>query len=553
MQLFAARAKRDHEAMMYYAAALAGIMGLFIISHFVRLLVQRTRLQLGLFALSAPFLNVARLFRRTLLSKMRGLPSVGHGVLATVYLALNIAFIFVNVDSSILSLHYIVGARTGWLSIANICFTVFLALKNTPLAYLTAWSYDRLNSLHQIAGWTTLALVVVHGATYSSFFLQQNDFARLRVTTDIYGITAGFTMLSIAVVTVSLRRWYYELFYLLHIFFFVVSLVFIGLHHPTVTERVVIAVGVAAGMWLLDRLVRLIRLCLYSINNTAAVFPLPNGGTRVVLKKSIGAKPGEHSFLWIPKIRTFETHPFTITSVAPFEFVVASYDGFTRDLHEHAVQNPGAVLRASVEGPYGKIPDPEQYDNVVLIAGGSGASFAFGVAQRLLERPDTGLKRHITLIWIMKNSAYLDWFLVQLGALLRAADFSVSLYITNQSGLVNPSKDNQMVSTSSDIIVPPGYGPVVEKSRSGSLNLNSKPFEERSEGDGNTQDFPITYGRPDIHALIVDAVNRTPANQRILIMGCGPDKLMKKVRNSTTSCMRLNGPSIGLHCEQFGW
>lgn len=45
---------------------------------------------------------------------MRGLPSVGHGVLATVYLALNIAFIFVNVDSSILSLHYIVGARTGW-------------------------------------------------------------------------------------------------------------------------------------------------------------------------------------------------------------------------------------------------------------------------------------------------------------------------------------------------------------------------------------------------------------------------------------------------------
>lgn len=290
------------------------------------------------------------------------------------------------------------------LSIANICFTVFLALKNTPLAYLTAWSYDRLNSLHQIAGWTTLALIVVHGATYSSFFLQQNDFARLRVTKEIYGITAGFTMLSIAVVAVSLRRWYYELFYLLHIFFFVVSLVFIGLHHPTVTERVVIAVGVAAGMWLLDRLVRLIRLCLYSINNTAAVFPLPNGGTRVVLKKSISAKPGEHSFLWIPKIRTFETHPFTITSVAPFEFVVASYNGFTRDLHEHAVQNPGAVLRASVEGPYGKIPDPEQYDNVVLIAGGSGASFAFGAAQRLLERPDTGLKKHITLIWIIKNS-----------------------------------------------------------------------------------------------------------------------------------------------------
>lgn len=40
-------------------------------------------------------------------------------------------------------------------------FAVFLALKNTPLAILTAYSYERLNSLHQIAGYTTLLYTIL--------------------------------------------------------------------------------------------------------------------------------------------------------------------------------------------------------------------------------------------------------------------------------------------------------------------------------------------------------------------------------------------------------
>ena len=39
--------------------------------------------------------------------------------------------------------------------------TVFLALKNTPLAILTAYSYERLNSLHRIAGYTTLVYTIL--------------------------------------------------------------------------------------------------------------------------------------------------------------------------------------------------------------------------------------------------------------------------------------------------------------------------------------------------------------------------------------------------------
>jgi predicted ferric reductase len=39
------------------------------------------------------------------------------------------------------------------------------------------------------------------------------------------------------------------------------------------------------------------------------------------------------------------------------------------------LKNPCRVLKASVDGPYGSVPDFTQFDKVIFIAGGSGASF----------------------------------------------------------------------------------------------------------------------------------------------------------------------------------
>lgn len=252
----------------------------------------------------------------------------------------------------------------------------------------------------------SLILVIIHGASYSEFFLDQQNSARLRVKEEIFGIVAGFTILMVVAVALTLQRRVYELFYLLHVFFFVVSIIFICLHHPTAGERVIIAIGVATGLWLLDRVVRASRLVYHGINNTAILQPLPNGGTRVVLhKRLIGSKSGEHAFLWIPGIRLLQTHPFTITCNEPLEFVIASRDGFTRDLHQYAVKNPGAIMKASVEGPYGQVPDPSQYNKVLIFAGGSGGSFAFGSALRLLKSLEGSPNKDVTIVWTMRDSS----------------------------------------------------------------------------------------------------------------------------------------------------
>ena len=101
-----------------------------------------------------------------------------------------------------------------------------------------------------------------------------------------------------------------------------------------------------------------------------------------------------------------ESHPFTIVSATEtsLELVIAAYDGFTDDLHQYALKNPGAVLRASVDGPYGATPNfVKTADKVILIAGGSGASFTFGVALDMIKKLSESSQTTIDFVWSVKD------------------------------------------------------------------------------------------------------------------------------------------------------
>jgi NAD(P)H-flavin reductase len=84
--------------------------------------------------------------------------------------------------------------------------------------------------------------------------------------------------------------------------------------------------------------------------------------------------------------------------------VVAAYYGFTNNLHNYAVKHPGAVLRASIDGPYGQLPNLSKVaDKVILIAGGSGAAFTFGVALDMIKKLGDSAKPTIDFIWTFKE------------------------------------------------------------------------------------------------------------------------------------------------------
>lgn len=119
-------------------------------------------------------------------------------------------------------------------------FIVFLALKNTPLAFLTAYSYERINQLHQIGGYTTVIYMLIHLTLLSQAFMKMHKPYILLEEDQIYGMVAGCAMFLTLVAAVVIRRIRYELFYVLHVSLFIVIVVMVGFHRPHWKETAVI-------------------------------------------------------------------------------------------------------------------------------------------------------------------------------------------------------------------------------------------------------------------------------------------------------------------------
>ena len=219
------------------------------------------------------------------------------------------------------------------------------------------------------------------------------------------GIVAGLSMLTILTTALFLKNICYEAFYIVHIIMFMLILIGVGMHRPDLSDKTVYMIIFTASIWAADRLFRASRMVMIALGNRATITPLGQNGIHISMWRTPWrAVPGSHVFLWIPRIRSFEAHPFTIVSTNPLELVVSAQDGFTRDLLSYATTNPGATLRASCDGPYGTLPDFSKYDKVVLIAGGSGASFAFGVALHLIHQMEaSGRNSKINFTWVIRE------------------------------------------------------------------------------------------------------------------------------------------------------
>lgn len=163
---------------------------------------------------------------------------------------------------------------------------------------------------------------------------------------------------------------------------------------------------IATSLYTLDRAIRFTRFIFYLPSNHATLTPLPSSkSTRVTLSRSMpNAAAGSHAFLYIPSIRAFQTHPFTMVSRNPIEFVISARDGFTNDLFKAACEKPGRKVRAGIEGAYGCVPDVTGYEKVVLFAGGSGATFAFALAVEWAKKHDVERKGSLELVWSVRTA-----------------------------------------------------------------------------------------------------------------------------------------------------
>ncbi len=287
----------------------------------------------------------------------------------------------------------------------NLCLTTFLSLKNTPLAFLTPYSYERINLLHQAAGGMTLFWIVIHVfAWLGTFAAHQRPSQLHRRGADLRhhrghqysppGLLRGVA--PPCIIRAFLRDPYLVL-PLGHRHGGLASAILrLQDGHGHDFHRSTMGGGQAGSRLPIPRLQRE----QYGYSSSLSRMAEPG----LCSPSPLGAAPGKHLFLWIPGLRAFQMHPFSIVATQPLELVVNSYNGFTKSLHKKAREQPGIAMRASVEGPYGTFPDPSEYDKIVLVAGGSGGSFTFGIAVNALERMTEDSKQEIDFVWAVRET-----------------------------------------------------------------------------------------------------------------------------------------------------
>ncbi|GKZ49342.1 hypothetical protein AbraIFM66951_001746 [Aspergillus brasiliensis] len=437
------------------------------------------------------------------------------------------------------------------VSVANLVLLVFLALKNTPLAPLTATSYEKLRPLHKVAGYTCIFTSVLHGVVYLAAWSESGELASMGERKNYTGAIAGMAMVIIGCSTIKFfMRANYELFYMIHISLFILIMITVGLHRPKFSTSTVIIIIFTACLWVLDRLIRGARIVWNFFGNSAMITALPNEALRVRLKRCMRSRPGSHGFLWVPAIRWIESHPFTLVSSSPSEFVIRVYDGFTRDLYNAAQQAPGQTLRCSVDGPYGQVPNFRVFDKVVLIAGGSGASFTFAIALDLIQSPPTAVKS-IDFIWVVRHRESLEWYIDELKQIQAHAEVNVLIHVTRPAIPYVPSSS-----------APPGSqiekaSMICEPMEAQLPQAMRNDLEKGVLSQSKPEESPVSEvlpGRPDIGNIIEALVRSSPTtHDRVIIGACGPSELMGVTREAVHKHLCKDGLSMTLYTEEFEW
>lgn len=462
------------------------------------------------------------------------LPPNGVSLFIIAFLALNFFYMFFHINFNAFEL-FILADRFGLVFIANLPLLYLLAGKNQPLKFLTGRSYESLNIFHRRLGELLCLQAFLHcaGMTFVWYVLFRPNgfglinFLLLKVIWLGLGAFFSYEILYFTSLGSFRQRWY-ELFLGLHVFFQIVSLVFVFFHHHAARPYV----GVAVAIFVVDRLVY--RIWRKSGTYEAQVETLEDRETvklsstlhrrsvsqmSAFLGTSISAgwAATDHVFVSIPLLarkHVVQSHPFTIASRAPvkdsdelhLQLIIRAQDGFSRDLLNIAFVQRQLIIR--VDGPYGSSHARhmlEDSDLALIIAGGSGIAVGWPLVQHLLDSTrsaDTetvsisSLRRQrIVLVWVIHQGSHLSWIGRQAFA----------------------DAENR----GAEIIVP-------------------RATEE--------------IGRPDLGSMIREIINDHAGGQakRTRVVASGPDGMGRLVRNTCAYLVR-NGKDVDVVFEKFGW
>ncbi|OJT14547.1 Ferric reductase transmembrane component 3 [Trametes pubescens] len=498
---------------------------------------------------------------------------VGQMVVIAAYLAVLIVCITMNVPLTDNP------NRAGFLALAQFPVVFLFGTKNSILSLLLGpgHGYEKLNYIHRWSGRGMFIGSAVHGAIWINNHLVYG-LPILGQQKETSGV-AAFGVLCVIVLTSfrPIRRLFYQSFFIVHVLGYVAFFITIC-YHTTYAAPWIFPPLAFYGF---DMLLRLFR---YRIKD-ATLVPVDGNMTLIhVHDCNDGWVAGQHVRLRVFfSGRVFESHPLTIinaptaTSCLPGNSLTLAarvHGDWTRAINEYATkeqerlvtdkgEQPGVPVQVMLDGPYGgSSVDLGDYESVLLVAGGSGATFTLGLLDDIvarcvkLGRRNGEKTRRIEFVWCIRSFGAIEWFAPMLTEIANTVagtslDLHVSIYVTCLCNpeAVPPIPNSDVTITRPsvtallrDLVTPPAPHAHTVAMRA---DADSKSLESEShEGADTEAEKPSASARLSWVGL----------GGGVAVCAAGPESLTREAQNAVariglTRGVELGG--VGLHTELF--
>ena len=489
---------------------------------------------------------------------------------------------FGQIGASQLPLHYLLAMRAPY----------------SPVQWITRLSHEQLKAAHQILGRIVYLLFILHAVFYFVFFAMSGFLAkRIKDWDVIFGLITLALFAAISTTALSfVRRRNYRVFYLSHIA--IANLIIVPMYlHVSHIRLYIYEIIAIECLHLLFR-----ALALKPYQGTLRLLPGTNlVQIRIPLNDNHAAldwAPGQHVYLTRPwgsaKKPTYaqqllmanKSNPFTIASLPAIDrelrLVARTLNGNTAYLASLAQKlaqgGTGlpmlptaaadvAIIPLSLEGPYGastRLPDLTDFDKVLLVAGGVGATFIMPLYRLLAELHDsTPGATAVRCVWCVQKLADTQWAFpasdvaegqgdqrvqdqreqaVSNGLLHRAS--TVEVFVTRSS------------TGSSRSSAPPSSTPIFavdddedEENEAFEMQENQQLLSQEEATSRPLKGMTINYGRPQMKQIVDEVFSR---GVRTAVLCCGPKRLTADVKRHVEEYVR-KGHDVYWYDEGFGW
>ncbi|KAL1409230.1 ferric-chelate reductase Frp1 [Vanrija albida] len=437
----------------------------------------------------------------------------------------------------------------GYIAYSQVPLIIGLATRNNLVSALTGVSYEKLNYLHRAAGRVCVLTSSIHSIGWASKSAASSAFAPGSYIFNT-GMVAWVALLAIYASSFRIvRAWAYEAFLALHV---AMALMFIiGCLFHWVALWGYLAAGLI--IWGGSRVLGLVRLAYLNAlwrSDLALVELLEPDVMRVTVPRDrLKWHAGQHAYLTMPSISWAQQHPFTMANASgDAVFLVRAQRGFTRRLRDRLIGTKSRT-RCLVEGPYGTVHALHHYDTIVLVAGGTGVSFATALlldVAAAARRGESAVSA-VHLVWNVRAAENLAWVAALLNEAVAGVGIKikVDVFVTRSTVLPRISLDDAGSSSEAG----PSSALMVEEKKTSTFGLS--PEAART--------ITLHAGRSPLDELIAaDVAASAQDGAGVCVTVCGPTALALSTRravlktNTAGAVLRGQAP-VTFHAEAYGW